>query len=553
MQCTQGLCESNEVTRVYRIRSLTAPRFHGRYNDTRVYIYGGSSFRGNDGFPNKKANFDYSEQHSLFSFDNNTWNSYGTQLSSPSYGAAAEAPDQGLAFYLNGRTDDGSAPSTSNDGDSQTLLDGMHVIDMLQQTEKTLSVTGMNDNQPRVGGALQYVPGLGTDGVLVGLGGRVFDGKPTVSLRDEGRLLGFDSVDVFDISSYLETSQSNGNGTWYSQRTSGSLPQPRIDFCTIITSASDNSSHNIWVYGGRDPNSINGPAFFDETYVLSLPSFHWIKIHQGNKPRWGHTCHLAGGNQMITVGGHNEFENICDWHTTGVGVLDLYRGIWGSMFQARGNDKGLNFKIVNDIGGSSWGDAVKREPEKGWSSKELGNIMNKTRLYDNFSGTITVPGSEAPKEGLRIEAIVIGLASVGAIVFIGSVAYLTFLYCRYRRPGSPTASPKPHHLEEVEGFSKIELPDGEFRMYEANGIDGRHECPGTSARAEADSGNAVTYAAELPCTNFGMGGRWGVPVVRTRRPTLLGGRSESEDAQSWAAGDDQAVFFDMKGCSESIV
>ncbi|KAF2688678.1 hypothetical protein K458DRAFT_292990 [Lentithecium fluviatile CBS 122367] len=519
--------------------------FHGRYNDTKIYTYGGSTFRGNESFPNKDTGFHYSEEHPLWSFDNDSevWNSYANQFSPPSYGAAAEAPDQGLAFYLSGRTDNGTAPSTLQDGDSQTLLDGMMVIDMVQHMAKNISITGMTDNQPRIGSALQYAPGIGTNGILVALGGRVFDGKRKISSREKGRLLDFSTVDVFDINSYLKNSQSNGNGTWYSQRTSGTVPEPRIDFCTIITSAPDNSSHNIWVYGGQNPTTENGPTYYDDTHVLSLHSFTWIKMHQGYKPRWGHTCHLAGGNQMITVGGHNEFEDICDWHTTGVGVLNLYRAGWSPVFQASGNDNRLNFKIVNQIGRTQSGNATKREPEKRWDSAEFEGIMNKTRIYDNFSGTITAKGSDDSEASAKPELVITVAASVGAIVFIAAFTYLTFLYRRYRNPPSPVASPEPHNLEETDDSTcKFELP-GEHGWCEANGSDGKHEYPGGSARAEADPGHSVTYAAEVPTTNFGMNGRWGIPVVRTRRPTLLGGsESESESTKGWTEGNDRVLL-----------
>jgi hypothetical protein len=474
--------------------------------------------------------------------DAGTWDSYRSDgLTTPSYGAAAEAADQGLAFYLSGQTDNGTAPSTVGTGDSQTLLDGMVVIDMVQHTTKNISINGMNDNQPRVGGALQYVPGLGTDGVLVALGGRVFDGKRTISSRDKGRLLDFSSVDVFNINSYNTASRSDGNGTWYTQSTSGSVPQPRIDFCTIISSAPDNSSHNIWVYGGQDPTTDNAPTYYDDTHVLSLPSFTWVKIHQGSKPRWGHTCHLAGGNQMITVGGHNEFANICDWHTTGVGVMDLQRGVWGSTFQASGNDGRLNFKIVDQIGGTESGSASKMQPEKAWASDELGSIMNKTRIYDNFSGTISEQVSEASKESPKAEVVMLVGASVGVIVFIASFTLLSLVYRRYRYTTAPPTTPEAQDLEEqieIGDADKSEL-SGDSRWCEVNGLDSRHECPGASARAEADSGNAVTYAAELPCTNFGVNGRWGVPFVRTRQPTLLGG-NESDGMPSLTARNDTA-------------
>jgi hypothetical protein len=250
---------------------------------------------------------------------------------------------------------------------------------------------------------------------------------------------------------------------------------------------------------------------------------------------------------MITVGGHNEFENICDWHTTGVGVLDLQRAVWGKVFQASGNNPGLNFKIVDRIGGNESGNASKRRPENGWVSEEFGSIMNKSRIYDNYSGS--VPGFEGPKQGTKAEAVMIVGASVGAIVFIASFTYLSLVYRRYRNPTTSAGSSKPDDPEEhieIGTVSKFELPDG--HRYEINGSGGRHEFAGASARAEADGGNAVTYAAELPCTNFGMNGRWGVPIVRTQEPNSSG----SDSVPSWTTADD-ATFSARKSESVDIV
>jgi hypothetical protein len=67
------------------------------------------------------------------------------------------------------------------------------------------------------------------------------------------------------------------------------------------------------MYAGRDPTNVNRAVYYDDIYVLSLPSFTWIKVFSGKIPRFGHTCHLVGGRQMLTVGGHNKNPNSCDW------------------------------------------------------------------------------------------------------------------------------------------------------------------------------------------------------------------------------------------------
>jgi hypothetical protein len=59
-----------------------------------------------------------------------------------------------------------------------------------------------------------------------------------------------DQVNIFDVSTVLNNTNSTADG-WYTQTITGTVPQPRVDFCLVLASAPDNSSHNIYMYGGR--------------------------------------------------------------------------------------------------------------------------------------------------------------------------------------------------------------------------------------------------------------------------------------------------------------
>lgn len=54
-------------------------------------------------------------------------------------------------------------------------------------------------------------------------------------------------IDVFDVASLYN--DSTPNGVWYKQNvTIGNgtdVPEPRVDFCLIVASAADSSSHNV--------------------------------------------------------------------------------------------------------------------------------------------------------------------------------------------------------------------------------------------------------------------------------------------------------------------
>lgn len=90
----------------------------------------------------------------------------------------------------------------------------------------------------------------------------------------------------------------------YLQNTTGDIPPQLTQFCSIHASAQDGSSHNIYIYGGYDGLSMeNTPS--DDVYVLSLPSFSWIKLYSGNTThgRSGHRCVKPYPDQMLVLGG----------------------------------------------------------------------------------------------------------------------------------------------------------------------------------------------------------------------------------------------------------
>ncbi|KAL9619328.1 MAG: hypothetical protein Q9160_006008, partial [Pyrenula sp. 1 TL-2023] len=163
--------------------------------------------------------------------------------------------------------------------------------------------------------------------------------------------LRMDTTDVFDIYSLYDDSSGSG---WYKQAAKGDIPTPRIDFCLISVSASDNSSHQIYLYGGR-----NATMFFDEIYALSVPSFIWTHIFTGNNPRAFHTCHLVGvdklygKSQMLTLGGTDStsFLQGCDVQNKGIGVYNLNSGSWGSFYDATGGGYRVSESIYRIIGG----------------------------------------------------------------------------------------------------------------------------------------------------------------------------------------------------------
>lgn len=154
--------------------------YQGAPSDSRIFLYGGTTSYANTSFPGWQD--PDASTYSLWSFDSDstTWDQYAYPVGSnatyrPSSGAAAEAPDQGLAFYFNGMIDNGSSTETVILGvnNVNVFLPGMIVINTFgsDQTTRNLSTSDLTGNQARARGQMQYVPNVGKNGILVQLGG----------------------------------------------------------------------------------------------------------------------------------------------------------------------------------------------------------------------------------------------------------------------------------------------------------------------------------------------------------------------------------------------
>lgn len=112
------------------------------------------------------------------------------------------------------------------------------------------------------------------------------------------------------------------------------------------------------MYGGRNTSD----HYFDDIWVLSLPSFTWTEVYSGNSPRFGHTCHLVSNRTLLTVGGTASLGQTkgvgdssaleCDWEVKSVGILDLSDIVWGSVYDANAPAYKVPQKVVSIIGGS---------------------------------------------------------------------------------------------------------------------------------------------------------------------------------------------------------
>jgi hypothetical protein len=298
---------------------------------------------------------------------------------------------------------------------------------------------------------------------------------------------------------------------------SSTFPPARAQGCAVIQASSDKSSFNIYYYGGYpavDPIS----DFFDDVWVLSLPSFRWIKAKDGNvdHARAGHRCVTPYPNQMMVLGGWTPLAgNSIACLARPIEILNLTSLQWLEEYDpVKYYEYGVPDVVFKEIGGNSDGGATQKQPavSGGWQDASLSKVFDtpyptKIDTYYPYDPNAPEPtridvvpspngkGSDSlPKWVPPVLGTVLGLVFVTAVV----VAFLLFRRRKYLRrspssvgersrvrewlgrqdtkavtettvedlpPGSPPLSP-------LEGFDNVSSP-----VAASSPVDGRVEGP----------------------------------------------------------------------------
>lgn len=149
--------------------------YAGPAADTNVYLYGGTWSQLNSTFSSPVPD---PSTDPLWSYTTTepTWSQYdvGAELlNRPSGGQYAEAPDQGLGFYLNGQLDSGSESTSSGFGNETVALKGMAVLNFTNTAlpARNVSTDELYSDSGIIGGAMVYSPEIGVNGILAAFGG----------------------------------------------------------------------------------------------------------------------------------------------------------------------------------------------------------------------------------------------------------------------------------------------------------------------------------------------------------------------------------------------
>ncbi|KAI5463824.1 hypothetical protein BGZ63DRAFT_403091 [Mariannaea sp. PMI_226] len=366
------------------------------------------------------------------------------------YGAAVSAPSENKAWYFSGLRSPSHGPFITNaENDTEKAVQVSNTLIQLDMSEQ-LSEVWTNKTLPksvqgRSNAEVVWVP-VGKEGILVVLGGAVypewagyFGASDNKSASEKQSPKFMSAIDIYDIA----------NDKWYQQPTEDG-PGTRARGCAVVAPASDHSSFNIFYYGGFNGVDIKD-KFSDEVWVLSLPSFTWIKLNDGDSihARSGHKCFMPYPDQMMIVGGYTPQPGslITCLKDGPVVMFNLSSGEWMDGYDpSKHSDYGVHKDIQSKIGGNSAGGATATTPEpSGWATSALAEVFatsydadkittyypyasattsSQPKASDNTddkkkSGDSNLPGWVAPVLG-----VVLGLILVISV---------TVLFCLYRR------------------------------------------------------------------------------------------------------------------------
>ena len=160
------------------------------------------------------------------------------------------------------------------------------------------------------------------------------------------------TIHVFDIATEV----------WFAQPTTAQAeryPTSMASFCSVVASAGDNSSHNIYIYGGADSIQNFGR---NEVFILTLPAFHWVLVYPSaddayidTRQTFAHRCEKVHEKHMVAYRGYN-INNRCDYDKglnkpQGMAIFDMSSLKWTTEVELERSKYLVPEKLYEIIGG----------------------------------------------------------------------------------------------------------------------------------------------------------------------------------------------------------
>ncbi|MCJ1394522.1 hypothetical protein MMC18_007401 [Xylographa bjoerkii] len=274
----------------------------------------------------------------------------------PTHGAGCNVPSRDTGYYLGGYI---LADETAVGNFSiMRYLHSMTVFDMNSESIYTVDIPNYI---PIVDPSLVYLD-AGSDGALIVLGGQT----ESNGFLDIATLT---NIYIYDIATALWFNQSTTDDQgrsdhflWGYDIYGSGIPDKRYMMCAVVGAAPDESSYNIYIFGG-----FNGTEMAGDLWVLTLPSAIWIRLYTAditNNPKTGSSCNLINDRYVLMAGG-------C-WGT-GIGncasygwdplLYDIVLGDWSWSYDPALEGYFVPDQVYNVIGGNDSGGASISSPK----------------------------------------------------------------------------------------------------------------------------------------------------------------------------------------------
>ncbi|KAF2271331.1 uncharacterized protein EI97DRAFT_437964 [Westerdykella ornata] len=377
------------------------------------YLYGGE-------FQNVPQEFSFWAYDTLLNQWNETkYESNVNSLQRVSFGAGTQVEELGRGYYLGGYLNNHTSPDWT--GDAIATSDFV----TYDFTRGIFTNSSGPDSIGRSEGSLHYLP-ASDGGLLVYFGGVEASGQ-------NGSLIGanMSKIHIFDISS----------SKWYTQTAGGTVPPSRRQFCAGATWADDHTSYQIHLYGGFSTDQGNTTAF-DDAYILSIPSFTWIKAWPAENTTsvYGHggcSATVVKRDQMIIIGGWFPNTQDCDtpdgWgqHNMNLGYNGAQQDLWDK-YDPKLSAYAVPTPVISVIGGGPTGDATVTKPPS-WDHIDLAVYFTRVPSFSARTATRVLPTATAsPSRGRKVSVGAIVGSAVGGLVALIAILLL-ILFCLHRR------------------------------------------------------------------------------------------------------------------------
>ncbi|KAI9051121.1 hypothetical protein LZ554_005224 [Drepanopeziza brunnea f. sp. 'monogermtubi'] len=387
----------------------------------------------------------------------------------------------------------------------------------------------------RADGALVYIPGWGSEGIILGLAGGTNESFTEM-----------DTIDIYDVA----------NSTWYKQATSGTSPPIRVNPCVGVVAAPDGTSFQIHLYGGQNLIPFGSQIQYSDMWILTIPSFTWIQVDMDGQSvphaRAGHQCIMWDG-QMVVIGGYVGKDISCD--SPGIYIFNASSLQWQNSFvslsssssgsSAETDDQGSSILqgsrgyqvpavVQSIIGGSSQGGATATSPAVGAATAGPIATGKPPTFTVTQSGSIVTQTAQptstgSSKSGTNVGAVAAGVVAGLLALLAGYLAFCSWLYRKQ-------LGLYKNHVAMAQRTAFTNSPDNEIWSSEAEPSDlaaakGREKPVGVmlgpfgteiggsgsgSASASADCSSAGSRLAPGSTENssvYGSGGAYGGGVM----------------------------------------